>query len=148
MNTLLNFISVRLNQTLKTEKAVNAFRRMIAGLAIIMCVGTLFSSPVMEDTSFYTGAVSVKASDTMDALKIGKAVDAETFVENIIEVIGSVAKIIGFILLAFGGFQLIMALKDNDSNGITKAVMLCAIAIVLIFITPLIKKITGFDTTT
>lgn len=67
------------------------------------------------------------------------APSTDTVMKGVIEIIFEVAKYVGIVLAVSGIFQLILAYKDDNADGQSRAVRLVVVALVLLGLKTLVK---------
>lgn len=100
---------------------------------------------------FRNGALAVSAMSVMTppvALAAGDEDLSNTVVRSIIDVITQIAFYIGIILLVWSIVMLVLALKNEDADSKSRAIMLIVVSIALVGISALIDPIldaAGFE---
>jgi hypothetical protein len=90
----------------------------------------------IRNSALAMSAVSVSMAPTAFA-----AVDDKQLINSILEVMYKMALYIGIILLAWGVIMLVLALKNEDADSKSRAIMLIAVSIALIGIKILVAPI-------
>ena len=106
---------------------------------------------IMISVMSATLAEPVHASDPFDTVEQNLLGDNHAtigqsnggLVKNIVRLIGIIARVVGVILGAFGLFKTVLAMKDQDSNGITTGIILVAVAAALLFLPSIITAVMG-----
>lgn len=88
----------------------------------------------------YASAVSTVGVASLIALPVGAA-DASDIVAKMIGYVLQIFQYIGFLLLAWGIAQLVLAFKNEDADSKSRAMMVLVTAIILTTIKPIIKAI-------
>ena len=122
---------------------------MTFALILTMCVVTL-STAVIPATIAYAGTTGGTTSGTGDLSDLEKGLgldqttqEPDNMLGNVIAVIAMLAKVVGVLLGVYGLYKLIVALKDQDANGITQGIVLLAVGIILFMFKVLVKAIFG-----
>lgn len=92
----------------------------------------------IRNSALAMSAVSVSMAPTAFA-----AVDDKQLINSILDVMYQMALYIGIILLAWGVIMLVLALKNEDADSKSRAIMLIAVSIALISIKILVAPIVG-----
>ncbi len=138
-----------------TKKICQAFRIMALAICI-MLAGTMVTMaaskaiPAYADTAGGSGGSGNGNSATADlgsqlGLGSGDQIGNGNLVSNVVDIIGVIAKFAGVLLAAYGLFKLIMALKDQDSNGITTGVILIAVGAALFMFKTIVNAVFNLD---
>lgn len=132
-----NFIS----KVKDTCKKVNLKKAFMA-FAFLLTMGmTMVDAVAVPETTAYAATPTpapLEAQLGLDKVKVGTNVLGE-----IVNLIGLLARVVGILLGVYGLYKLIVALKDQDANGITQAIVLIAVGIILIAFKTIVKTVFG-----
>ena len=87
-----------------------------------------------------TGVAAAVAAPA-SVLASGDDATASNILGSIIGIVLGIARYIGLALLAYGVFQMVMALKDDNADSKSRAMQLIVVSIVLIILKTIVDKI-------
>ena len=118
---------------------INSLKKFAIALAMLVVVAATGETVLPA----FAKAPTQSANDIEGAMGLDK-VKPQSILSNVADIVGNyVAKGVGVLLGIFAVYKLIVALKDQDSNGSTNAAVQLAIAITLLFLRPLITLAFG-----
>jgi hypothetical protein len=119
---------------------------MTFALVLTMCVVTLNTAAVAyAGTTGGTGGTTGGLSGLEQNLGLDQNSGAGTdnMLGNVISIIAMVARVVGILLGVYGLYKLIVALKDQDANGITQGIVLLAVGIILVMFKLIVTAVFG-----
>lgn len=120
---------------------------MVLALVFTMCVVTFNTvAPVAyAGTTGGTGGTSGSLSDLEQNLGLDQnsGTGTDNMLGNVISIIAMVARVVGILLGVYGLYKLIVALKDQDANGITQGIVLLAVGIILVMFKLIVTAVFG-----
>lgn len=90
--------------------------------------------------------LKIAAGSTATAALVGTsfaAASAKTLVTNLLGYVFGIFKYIGWLLLAWGVGQLVLAFKNEDADSKSRAMMLIVVAIILTALTTIFNGVVG-----
>lgn len=94
-----------------------------------------------DDLGAGAGGSSTTSNDLESTLGTNGFGDDWNLVNSVGGVIATIARAVGIFVAIFGLYKLIIALKDQDANGITQAVILIAVGGALIAFKSILKSV-------
>ena len=138
----------------KMKKVFAGASAFMLAAALVFTAGSVVpaaaANPAGQQATSQNGQNNNNESEGLGGLSSKLMGDADTDkVENVagnmVGVIAILARVVGVIIGAFGLFKTVLAMKDQDSNGITTGVILVAVAAVLLFLPTIISAVFGID---
>lgn len=106
-------------------------------LILTMCVVTLNTA--------VPGAYAISELEANLGLNESSGSGTNNMLGNIINIIAMLARVVGILLGVYGLYKLIVALKDQDANGITQGIVLLAVGIILIMFKTIVTLVFGIQ---
>lgn len=95
------------------------------------------ATALLIGTSFAFAAPSASSSASAGGAS------AKTLVQNLLSYVFAIFKYIGWLLLAWGVGQLVLAFKNEDADSKSRAMMLIVVAIILTALTTIFNGVMG-----
>lgn len=130
------------NEIVKTKRALLSKKAkkvyIIFSLILNLCV---FAFNAATPAAYANDLGKVEEALGLNNVKT----DDTKVLSNVLSIITMVARIGGIILGAFGLYKFIIALKDQDGNGVTQGIVLLAVGVVLFLFKTILKAVFGVD---